>query len=34
MDDFNDLENSSKDELIEKVESMQEEIDALRKIQS
>ena len=34
MDDFNDLENSSKDELIEKVESMQEEIDALREEKS
>ena len=31
MDDFNDLENSSKDQLIEKVESLQDEIELLRK---
>ena len=27
---FNDLENSSKEQLVEKVESMQEEIDSLK----
>ena len=32
MDDFNDLENSSKEQLIEKVELMQDEIDSLKKV--
>ncbi len=31
MDNINDLENSSKEQLVEKVESMQEEIDSLKK---
>lgn len=30
MDNINDLENSSKEQLVEKVESMQEEIDSLK----
>ena len=30
MDDFNDLENSSKEQLIEKVEDLKEEIVSLR----
>ena len=34
MDDFNDLENSSKDQLIEKVESLQDEIELLREEKS
>ena len=36
MDDFEDLENSSKEELIEKVESLQDEVVFFkrRKIQS
>ena len=34
MNDFDDLENSSKEQLIEKVESMQEEIDSLREEKS
>ena len=34
MDDFNDLENSSKEQLIEKVESLQDEIDLLREEKS
>ena len=34
MDDFDDLENSSKEQLIEKVESLQEEIDSLREEKS
>ena len=34
MDDFNDLENSSKEQLIEKVEYLQEEIDILREEKS
>ena len=34
MNDFDDLENSSRQELIEKVESLQEEIDLLREDKS
>ena len=34
MDDFNDLENSSKDQLIEKVDDLQEEILSLREEKS
>ena len=34
MDDFNDLENSSKEQLIEKVDFLQEEIDILREEKS
>ena len=34
MDDFNDLENSSKDQLIEKVDLLQDEIDSLREEKS
>jgi proteasome regulatory subunit len=34
MDDFNDLENSSKEQLIEKVDYLQEEIDILREEKS
>ena len=34
MDDFEDLENSSKEELIEKVESLQDEIVSLREEKS
>ena len=34
MDDFNDLENSSKEQLIEKIDLMQDEIDALREEKS
>ena len=34
MDDFNDLENSSKDELIEKVDNLQEMVDSLREEKS
>ena len=34
MDDFDDLENSSKDQLVEKVEFLQDEIDALREEKS
>ena len=34
IDDFNDLENSSKEQLIEKVESLQDEIDMLREEKS
>ena len=34
MNDFDDLENSSKEELIEKVESLQEEIDYIREEKS
>ena len=34
MDDFNDLENSSKEQLIEKVESLQDEVEFLREEKS
>ena len=34
MDDFNDLENSSKEQLIQKVDYLQEEIDILREEKS
>ena len=34
MDDFNDLENSSKEQLIEKVELLQEELASLREEKS
>ena len=34
MDDFDDLENSSKEQLIEKVESLQDEINYLREEKS
>ncbi|WP_442920525.1 proteasome-activating nucleotidase [Methanobrevibacter sp.] len=34
MDDFNDLENSSKEQLIQKVDFLQEEIDILREEKS
>ena len=34
MNDFDDLENSSKEELIEKVESLQDEIDSIREEKS
>ncbi|WP_405293566.1 proteasome-activating nucleotidase [Methanobrevibacter sp.] len=34
MDDFNDLENSSKEQLIEKVDLLQDEIDTLREEKS
>jgi len=34
MNDFDDLENSSKEQLIEKVESLQDEIDSLREEKS
>ena len=34
MNDFDDLENSSKEQLIEKVESLMEEIDSLREEKS
>ena len=34
MNDFDDLENSSKEQLIEKVESLREEIDILREEKS
>ena len=34
MDDFNDLENSSKEQLIEKVDYLQDEIDILREEKS
>ena len=34
MNDFDDLENSSKEQLIEKVESLREEIDLLREEKS
>jgi proteasome regulatory subunit len=34
MDDFNDLENSSKDELIKKVDNLQDEVDSLREEKS
>ena len=30
MDNFDDLENSSKEQLIEKVESLQDEVNNLR----
>ena len=34
MDDFNDLENSSKEQLIEKVESLQDEVEYLKEEKS
>ena len=34
MNDFDDLENSSKEELIEKVESLQDEITSIREEKS
>ena len=34
MNDFDDLENSSKDELIERIDAKQEEIDSLREEKS
>ena len=34
MNDFDDLENSSKEELIEKVESLQDEITLIREEKS
>ena len=34
MDDFNDLENSSKEQLIEKVESLQDEVELLKEEKS
>ena len=34
MDNFDDLENSSKEQLIEKVESLQDEVNNLREEKS